>query len=346
MALSPKVEPPALVPNHHKGKDGRSLHLSLKKNKFTRLQPTDRYGDDIPVKSKQTLRIAFQNIGGLPIQCSDIKEDYIRLGLSTWDFDIFGLVQTNLDWHLIDEDNKLWARTREWWEHTHISHAHNNTSTPITEKQYGGTAIFTINNIAHRVADKGCDGSGLGRWSWTKLRGKKGHILTIITAYRPNPPSAGVMGVYTQHTKCFNSINCDICLREAFLTNLKQEITLFQEAGSHIIVMLDGNEDMHRGLLSQTFNTLQLREVILQCHRNRAHSTYRRNTNEVPIDGIWASLGIEIKAGGYFAFDEIMTGTDHRSLWVNISYMTAFGYDGNTLIIHPSARKLNNKTLT
>jgi hypothetical protein len=119
------------------------------------------------------------------------------------------------------------------------------------------------------------------------------------------------MEVYAQHTKFFNSINHDICPREAFLTDLKQEITLFQEAGCHIIVMLNGNEDMHRGLLSQTFNTLQLREVILQRQENRAPSTYRRNNNEVPIDGIRASLGIEIKTGGYFAFDKVITGTDH-----------------------------------
>ncbi len=154
MALSLKVELPALVHNHHKGKDGRSLHLSLKKNKITRLQPTNRYGNNIPEKYKQTFCITFQNFGGLPIQRSDIKEDYIHLGLSIWAFNVFGLVETNLDWRLNDEENKLWAHTREWWEHLHISHAHNNTSTPITEKQYGGTAIFTINNISHRVADK------------------------------------------------------------------------------------------------------------------------------------------------------------------------------------------------
>jgi hypothetical protein len=171
-----------------------------KQKETTRLHHSDRFGDDVSVKSKNTLRIAFQNIGGLPIQRSDIKEDYIRLGLSNWNFDVFGLVKTNLDWRLIEEQNKLWYRTREWWEHLHISHAHNNTFPPITEKQYGGTAIFTINNIAHRVVERGCDGSGLGRWSWT-------NTLTIITAYRPNPPSAGVMGMYAQHTKYFNSIN-------------------------------------------------------------------------------------------------------------------------------------------
>jgi hypothetical protein len=84
-----------------------------------------------------------------------------------------------------------------------------------------------------------------------------------------------------------------------------------------------------------------LRKVILQRHGNNAPSTYRRNTKEVPIDGIWASLGIEIKAGGYLDFDEVVTGTDHRTLWVDSSYKNAFGYDGSAHIVRPAARRLN-----
>jgi hypothetical protein len=187
---------------------------------------------------------------------TDIKEDFIRLGLSNWEFGVFGIAETNLDWRLLNEENKLWSCTHEWWEHLHISYSHNITSQAVTEKQYGGTALFTINDIAHSVAEKGCDSSGLGRWSWTKLRGKGGYTLIIISAYRPNPPSAGVMGVYAQQSKYFNSIDCDICPREAFILDLKQEILLFQEAGHHIILMLDGNKDMRRRKLSQTLHFL------------------------------------------------------------------------------------------
>jgi hypothetical protein len=106
--------------------------------------------------------------------------------------------------------------------------------------------------------------------------------------------------------------------------------------------MLDGNKDMHRGNLSNKLKTLHLREVILQKHGNNAPSMYKRNTKNVPIDGIWASIGIEITAGGYFDFDEVITNTDHRTLWVDISYRNAFGYDGGAPIVRPSARRLNN----
>jgi hypothetical protein len=59
------------------------------------------------------------------------------------------------------------------------------------------------------------------------------------------------MGVYAQQAKYFNSINCTACPRDAFLTDLKEDITKFQEAGDQIIIMLDGNKDMRRGPLSQ-----------------------------------------------------------------------------------------------
>ncbi len=238
--------------------------------------------------------------------------------------------------------HKLWTRTREWFEHLHISYSHNTTFPPINKKQYGGTVIFSINDTAHRVIAKGYDNSHLVRWCWTTLRGKDHHKLTLISAYRPNPPSTGVMGAYAQHSKYFNSISRNICPREAFLQDLHEEIGRFQEQGRHIIVMLDGNEDMRRGKLSQTFTNLHLREVIIQKHGRLAPSIYRRNTKDVPIDGIWASLGLNITSGGYFAMDEVITGTDHRALWIDINNQQVYGTTGYAPIAKPSSRCLNN----
>jgi hypothetical protein len=107
--------------------------------------------------------------------------------------------------------------------------------------------------------------------------------------------------------------------------------------------MLDGNEDMRRGPLARILHSANLREVIMEKHGTNAPSTYRRNTNNVPIDGIWASRGIVIQSGGYCAYDEIISGTDHTALWIDISYKTAFGHDGSAPIIRPSARQLNNQ---
>jgi hypothetical protein len=39
----------------------------------------------------------------------------------------------------------------------------------------------------------------------------------------------------------------------------------------------------------------------------------------------------------------VVSGSDHRTLWIDIDYRTAFGHDGSSPIIKPSARCLNNK---
>jgi hypothetical protein len=74
-----------------------------------------------------------------------------------------------------------------------------------------------------------------------------------------------------------------------------------------------------------------------------APSTYRQNTTNTPIDGIWTSRGLEIITGGYFGMDEVIPSTDHRCLWIDISQSIAFGQGGMPPIIKPAARRLNTR---
>ncbi len=64
----------------------------------------------------------------------------------------------------------------------------------------------------------------------------------------------------------------------------------------------------------------------MEKHGKNTPETYRRNNNRIPIDGIWASPGVSIENGGYFDYDILLPDTDHRMLWIDISYTTAFGY--------------------
>jgi hypothetical protein len=238
-----------------------------------------------------TLRLGFQNIGGLPLIRNKHKDDIIRCGISLWDFDIFGIAETNVDWRLVKEEDRLYLRTKEWWESVHISHSFNCSGTPVTAQQYGGTALFSISNASHRVIEKGADPSNLGRGSWTRYHGRNNHTLRIMAAYRPNPPG-GPFTVYAQHRTFFNSIGRDICPEGSFFLDLCSSISKLKEAGDHIILMLDGNTDMRISDLQQSLSSCHMREVILQKHGTNGPSTFRRNTTRTPIDGIWATQGI------------------------------------------------------
>jgi hypothetical protein len=170
-------------------------------------QPGDLYvgpfGDVIACKLRNVLRIGFQNVGGFPVQRGKIKEDIIRLGLNKYEFDFFGFVETNLDCRMLREEEKLPLRTQEWWETQHISWSHNRTGNPRNVRQFGGSALFSINQAAHHVIDKGWDKSNLGRWTWTRYQGKNLQTLRIVVAYRPNPPTRPLFGLCP--TKCLLS---------------------------------------------------------------------------------------------------------------------------------------------
>jgi hypothetical protein len=105
---------------------------------------------------------------------------------------------------------------------------------------------------------------------------------------------------------------------------------------------MDGNSDMRNSDLSTNLTSINLREVILEKHGLNGPATYRRNVNNTPIDGIWASPSVNIERGGYFQYDEVFANTDHRCIWIDISYITAFGHNMPP-IIRPKARRLHNK---
>jgi len=242
-----------------------------------------KFGDILSMKSSNVLRIGFLNIGGLSPQKNNFKDDSLRHGISAHDFDVFGLAKTNFDWHLVREEDRLYLRTKEWWESVHLSLTHNHTMTPIANKRWGGTALFSLNQASHRVIDKGCDPTNLGRWCGALYRGKNNHLLRVFSAYCPNP----LQSVFSQH-RLF------LLPRHLFIKDLVKEVKKAQSKGEHTIIMLDGNFDMRQSMMASSFHSANLREAILHRHGANGPSTFHRNTTNTPIDGIWVSSGISI----------------------------------------------------
>jgi hypothetical protein len=183
-----------------------------------------------------------------------------------------------------------------------------------------------VNKAAHRAIAKGQAKTNLGRWSWIRYKGKGSQTLKIIVAYRPNPPQ-GPFTVYDQQNAYFNTLGRDICPRQAFLLVLIKAINSGLEKGDHILLMMDGNSNMKNSDIVTALQRISLQEIILQCHGLLGPATHKRNSSNVPINGIWPSPGLRIDKGGYFAYDEVITNTENRCLWVEISYMMAFGHN-------------------
>jgi len=162
----------------------------------------DHLATYIKKKKENVLRVGFE--GGLPLHKKKLKDDAIRCGIPCFEFDIFGVAETNTDWRLQTEDLKLHERTSGWWEALNISYSYNTTAKPIYLHQWGGISIFSLNKAAHRAMSKGRDPTSLGRWSWTRYQGRNNRFLRIFAGYCPNPPT-GPMSVYSQHRAFFSN---------------------------------------------------------------------------------------------------------------------------------------------
>lgn len=198
------------------------------------------------------------------------------------------MAETNLDWKHMKKEDMLQFHTKEWWNEVHISFSHNINNSLLTPHQFGGTAIFSIDKTTHRVIERGAYPSKLGRWNWTRFRGWNNQTLRIILGYRPNPPN-GPFTVYSQHILYLNSVDDHRCARVTFIEDLCRDITVFVEQGGNIILLIDSNSNMKHNDLRSAFEKCCLREVLLEKHGLNGPSTFRRNNNRVPIDGIWAT---------------------------------------------------------
>lgn len=288
----------------------------------------EHYGDRINIlKQEKTLRFMFSNINGIP-NAAHPKNQALFQAIKLYQADVVGLTETNRCWHLAEHRDRWREVTRPWWEHSNNVLAYNTKDINSRLFQPGGTLIQCINKPAHRVLETGIDPSGLGRWCWTRFRGKHNVTLRVICAYRPcRPSSAGPNTAYSQQLRYFDTQpgeNYDVCPRVAILEDLTEAINMWRDKEKdQIILMMDCNQNVQSPEIKEWSSNLNLREVMIETHPGPLPPTYHRG--RLPIDGIFVSASIEIQACGYLPFGEIPS--DHRALWLDISYDNAFGFN-------------------
>jgi hypothetical protein len=178
-----------------------------------------------------------------------------------------------------------------------------------------------------------------------RLEGKQKHFLRVVTAYRPViNTSHGPGTVQAQHERYLSSHDREEEPRAAFYTDLMQEVETWKSKGDQVIIGINANEDVRGRDTARIFAEMDMREGILEAHHDKSPpATCDKNTNREPIDGIFATPGIRIVAGGYSAFNSGCP-SDHRYLWIDIPYEDAFGYAAPPLV-PPSACRLKSKDL-
>ena len=144
--------------------------------------------------------------------------------------------------------NRLEERMPGWFEMMHQLVAYNYQDCEATWHQYGGTTIFSVNNVACRVTGSRCDTTGLGWWTSTCFWGWNGIITRIVCVYWPCTPTGTtdkIFSVHAQHQQFFDEQCDDICPWEAFIWNLWcADLDLWLDQGKQLIVALYANKDL------------------------------------------------------------------------------------------------------
>lgn len=247
------------------------------------LPPGDGFGDDHRVRAAGSSQIVFQNINGVPDDPEDHKQQLLHQWWQLERVDVVLLAEMNKYWLAVPQQSRWRERLRTISScgfHTVVAYNehqrrrnHNNTS------QYGGCSTTALNQASHAVRSSGAD--SLGRFSWIRFQGRRrsspsgspgasSSDLVVVSAYRPNPPSAGKETVWYQQMAYFSRQDRLIDPREAFLVDLLEAVDGWIEEGCEVIVGLDANEDLSvadsksfRGRMISS----GLKEVILSRHR-------------------------------------------------------------------------------
>jgi hypothetical protein len=130
--------------------------------------------------------------------------------------------------------------------------------------------------------------------------------------------------------------------REALYKDLHRACSEWLVAGDQLIIGIDANEDVRTGQTEAFFRTLGMKEAILTWHTRSPPATQNRNTHRQPIDGLFVTPELIAVAAGCEAFG-VGCPSDHRVLWADFTYATAFGFNSPPLTRPPKTRRLNNQ---
>ncbi|CAJ1935608.1 unnamed protein product [Cylindrotheca closterium] len=299
--------PPAVVPsNHQRSRHARLRRLTEGRGQNLRnqntpsqvahssldaylnsLPPDNYFGDDSRQKSPCVTLVLFQNVQGLPFPMTHEKQKGV---FKCWTDERVGIA-------LLAEVNLQWSAE---------------FPTPSVH-QWGGCSATLLNKVARRAKSGGKDESGLGRFSWIKIRGRDIQQQESptdgppagVSAYRPNPEGTNAGSVWNYQRNYWLSKGVTMDPRDKLTLDLVDLIQKWKAEGCEILLGLDANEDVSYNSPSsfrQEMRIEGLTEAILRRHQGPYPATTQSRLTDTPIDGIFVTDGVHVTAGGYLDF--------------------------------------------
>ena len=315
--------------------------LDLHQRNLT-IEDGETYGDEMQDKQEHTIRICLKNFNNIRKNHKIYKTRKTPEFITQKKIDVMMMNEVGLCWPKLADEDQWFARIQGKFRASASTFAHNTTELEKTEKlQHGGVGIVITEDDTHRIKERGKDSSMMGRWAWVLLEGRQHNRLRILTAYHPTK-NDGPETVHTQQLRHLRRINRESeTVSEAFIKDLEILLSSWIEMGDHVIVGMDANQDIRDDTINDMFNRLGMSETILNKHKHRSPpATCNKNKTRTPIDGIWATNGIQPTQAGYLPYGNI--DSDHRALWMDVAYETVYGFKIPPMTAN-RIRRLNTK---
>ena len=178
----------------------------------------------------------------------------------------------------------------------------------------------------------GKDKTGLGRWTWCRIRGCDNIFTRFISAYRPCRNVTSMQGCWAQQINFFrNELNIrNPDPRKIFDEDLCKELDTWNELGDNLVLGIDLNDDAQNSLLARKLKQkYNLKDGVLSRHPHLSPpATFSRNTNRKVIDAIFVSENIEVLQAGYMPFDSgspAVESDGHLMLWLMSDNLSMLG---------------------
>ena len=316
------------APNTNNSRHSTDTHNS----RIQDIEDNPPYFGDFPRKVKRDcLRIASLNINRLQERINNPKDEILFKSINQYDIDILNLQEVGLNWYNIPRHDNWHSRTdlhlKAEMGRIQSKMSHNTRDKTNSKLQWGGTGIMSNGKISYFSMGAGSDSSGLGRWTWTRYRGKDGIVLRCVSVYQPNSNKEGTLTVYQQHKEYLQSINDDRDPRAAFMEDLDNSLTEWSITGDQIILSGDINEHIFHPSIVDFFEKHNMRNLMYERHeQSNAPPTYLHTTSTTRIvDGIWGTPNITAHRCGYLEPGDFPS--DHSLLWIDITYNSALGHN-------------------
>jgi hypothetical protein len=245
-------------------------------------------------KPEKTFRMLFQNIQGLPIAPHSHKHQQICTAIKDTEADIFGMAELNLNFKMLGPTSQ-WTERFQRLQRNHSVHSYNKHDSSQKRTLFGGTAQIATGILSHRAIQSGADRTGMGRWVWTLFAGKNGVKIRVVSGYRPNPDATDRTGsVYSQQERRLRILQDNRNPRRAFVKDLEVQLDSWITEGNLLLIGIDANDNIRTGDVNAMIRSRGLTDVHAAQHPHLpTECTCNKNTQGIPVDGIWASPSLK-----------------------------------------------------